>query len=107
MSLAYPLAVYAAVTAHLGERLDFPGDIYHWQRVQLSSSAKLDAYFEEWLVLTDGIEDQRFNATDGTVWAWEMLWPRVADWYGIDYNGPVEGAEYKEIETRYNPPPRG
>lgn len=77
MSLAYPLAVYASVCAHLGERMDFPADINHWQNMQRNSSAMLDAYFEEWLVLTDGTANQKFNATDGTVWAWEMLWPRT------------------------------
>lgn len=107
MSLAYPLAIYASVAAHLHEPLDYPGDITHWQLTQRNSSALLDGYFEEWLVLTKGVENQKFNATDGTVWAWEMMWPRVAGWYGIAHNGPVEGAEYTEIETPYKPGPRG
>ena len=107
MSLAYPLAIYASVSAHLGEPLDFPADIGHWQHVQRNSSAKLDAYFEEWLVLTEGVENQKFNASDGTVWAWEQFWPRIAGWYGMDFKGPKEDAEYHEVETRYKPPPRG
>ena len=107
MSLAFPLAIYASVAAHLREPLVFPADIAHWQATQRNSSAMLDAYFEEWLVLTDGIENQKFNASDGTVWAWEQMWPRVAGWYGIGYNGPSEEAEYHEIQTPYKPPPRG
>ena len=107
MSLAFPLAIYASVSAHLGEPLDFPADISHWQQIHRNSSAKLDAYFEEWLVLTDGVENQKFNASDGTVWSWEQFWPRIAGWYGMESTGPKENVEYHEIETRYKPPPRG
>ena len=109
MSLAVPLAIYASVTAHLGEALEFPGDITQWTATQRSSSSMLDAYFEEWLVLTEGVENQRFNATDGTVWAWEMMWPRVADWYGIKASSPTEDndAEWRTLKTAHEPPPRG
>ena len=53
MNAAYPLAVYAAVCAHLGEPLDFPGSIESWQMTQIASSAMLNAYLEEWSVLTE------------------------------------------------------
>jgi hypothetical protein len=39
MNAAYPLAVYAAVCAHLGEPLDFPSSIESWQMTQIAGSA--------------------------------------------------------------------
>jgi hypothetical protein len=110
MNAAYPLAVYAAVCAHLGEPLDFPGSIESWQMTQIASSAMLNAYLEEWSVLTEKAENQRFNACDSSAFAWEKFWPRVAGWYGIQWKGPMdvgEEAGWTEVKTPYDPPPRG
>ena len=82
-------------------------DIDHWQRLQRNSTSRLNAYFEEWAVLTEGAENQRLNVSDDTVWAWEMMWPRIAGWYGVEWEGPREEAKYQEVETRYKPGPRG
>jgi hypothetical protein len=117
MNAAYPLAVYAAVCAHLRRPLDFPADIASWQMTQVASSATLNAYLAEWSVLTPAAADQRFNTCDASAFAWEKCWPRVAGWYGVAWTGPmcvvdaVEGeaaaAEYTEVRTPYEPPPRG
>ncbi len=107
MNAAYPLAIYAAVCKHLGESLDYPADIESWQMTQVGSSAMLNAYQEEWAVLTEHAKDQKFNTCDNSAFAWEKFWPRVAGWYGIEYQGPKLDAEYKEMRTPYDPPPRG
>ena len=77
---------------------------------QIASSAMLNAYLEEWSVLTEKAENQRFNACDSSAFAWEIFWPRVAGWYGIKWKGPMdvgEEAEWTEVKTPYDPPPRG
>ena len=73
MNAADPLAAYAAVCTHLGEPLDFPGSIESWQMTQIASSAMLNAYLEEWSVLTEKAENQRFNACDSSAFAWEKF----------------------------------
>lgn len=42
MNLAFPLAVYAAVTKELGETLKWPGDSVAFQAVNSMSSAKMN-----------------------------------------------------------------
>ena len=107
MNAAFPLAVYAAVCRKLGEPLDFPSDIDSWQMNQSMSSAMMNAYLEEWAVLTPAAENKNFNACDSSAFAWESFWPRLAGWYGIKWNGPDTTAEYIEKQTPYDPPPRG
>lgn len=108
MNAAYPLAVYAAVCAHSKKALVYPSDLNSWTMTQVASSAMINAYLEEWAVLTENAKDQRFNACDGSPFAWEKTWPRVAAWYGIEYEGPsFDDSAYAERTTPYDPPPRG
>ena len=103
MNLAFPLAVYATVTRHLGAELEFPGDVASWQSYTSMSSSMMNAYQEEWAVLTSEAENQRFNTWDGSAFTWEAFWPRLAGWYGIAWEGPAGGAKHVERETRFNP----
>ncbi len=105
MNLAFPLAVYATVTAHLNATLEFPGDALSWQAYTSMSSSMLNAYQEEWAVLTPAAVDQRLNTCDNSAFTWESFWPRLAAWYGIKWSGPLDPSEttYIERETRFNP----
>lgn len=107
MNAAFPLAVYAAVCKHLGEPLDFPSDLNSWEMSQSMSSSMMNAYLEEWSVLTPGAKNQKFNACDSSAFAWEGFWPKIAGWYGIKFNGPDMKARLNERQTPYEPPPRG
>lgn len=55
-------------------------------------------------------KNESFNATDDYPFAWEMFWPKLAAFYGIQWKGPDDNAsrpEYHEFQTPYTPPPRG
>ncbi|KAJ9616984.1 hypothetical protein H2200_000705 [Cladophialophora chaetospira] len=105
MNAAFPLAVYAAVTAHLHVPLEFPGDAFSWQALTSCSSSMMNAYQEEWAVLTPAAANQRFNTCDDSAFTYESFWPRLAGWYGVEWSGPADPAqaEYVERETRFNP----
>lgn len=103
MNLAFPLAVYATVCRVLHEPLQWPGDASAWQMHSSMSSAMMNAYMEEWAVLTPAAANQRFNACDGGAFTWEGFWPKLAAWYDVDWTGPQDGTEYVETMTLYNP----
>jgi hypothetical protein len=107
MNLAYPLALYASIQAHLKEPFRFPGGLAGWQNPQDQSSAMLNGYLEEWSVLRDQQElGAKYNAVDGSAFTWEAFWPRLAAWYGAEWKGP-ETQGLKSMTTPYDPPPRG
>lgn len=103
MNAAFPLAVYAAVTHKLKQPLEFPGDIVAWQAQQSTSSSMMNAYMEEWAVLLSP-QGQKYNTCDGSAFAWEKCWPRIAGWYGIDWKGPGSEQECEQVfETTFVP----
>ncbi|KAL4797711.1 hypothetical protein BDV19DRAFT_387139 [Aspergillus venezuelensis] len=108
------LAIYASIQAHLGLPLYFPGDYISWDRELCQSSALLNAYFEEWAVLTPGAENEAFNIQDGLGFTWGRFWPELAGWFGIGWcppEGMEEGkegqAKYRVTRSRYAETPRG
>jgi len=110
MNLCFPLAIYAAVRAHRRQPLVFPGDVRAWRNTQFQSSAVLNSYLEEWAVLSDRAENQRFNAVDNSGFSPEAFWPKLAGWYGIEWEAPgVYGDQSALTQVAYGPevPPRG
>lgn len=108
MNLVYPLGVYAAVTKHLGEKLEFPSDLQSWETTHVGSSSMLNAYLEEWAVLNENTKNERFNAADSSPFSWGNFWPKYAGWYGLQYGRPdMDDSVYTKITTPHDPPPRG
>jgi nucleoside-diphosphate-sugar epimerase len=102
------LAIYAAVQAHLKKPLAFPGDYNAWDRECCQSTALLNAYFEEWAVLTDGAANEAFNSQDGLPFTWGRFWAYLAQWYGTSWTPPEEDdANYRVTNSRWKENPRG
>jgi len=100
MCVLLPLGIYAAVCAHLREPLVFPGTAAGWRASQCQSSATLNAYMAEWCVFLseeDGA-GEKFNACDGSAFAWGRVWERLGAWYGVGILGPGdEGWEARRM----------
>ncbi|KAK5137165.1 hypothetical protein LTR08_000670 [Meristemomyces frigidus] len=90
MNALHPLAVYAAVQAHKGEKLEYPGDLAAWLAPGEHSTAMLTGYLSEWAVLEDRCKDQKFNASDTCLLPNNRLWPELARWYGCKGSGGPE-----------------
>jgi hypothetical protein len=100
--------IYAAVQAHLGQSISFPGDYRAWDREQVQSTGLLNAYFEEWLVLTDNTANEAFNIHDGQSFTWGRLWPYLGHWYQVDWSPPEEDdSKYRVAQMPCPKPPRG
>jgi len=100
--------IYAAVQAHLEQPIRFPGDFSAWDREQVQSTAMMNAYFEEWMVLSDKTANQAFNIHDGLSFTWGRLWPNLARWYKVDWTPPeLEEDKYRVMTLPYATTPRG
>ena len=101
-------AVYASVQAHLKQPLQFPGDYVAWDKEQCQSTAMVNAYLEEWAVLTPEAANEAFNAQDGTPFTWGRFWPYLASWYGIPWEPPESKPDkYRTTVSRAVETPRG
>ena len=107
MNVVYPLGVFAAVQAHLGRPIVYPGSLESFTSVQDLSSAMMNGYLEEWAVLTPAARNEAFNACDDSKFTYGKFWPTLARWYGVEYKLPDGDVSYRTIQTPYEPPPRG
>ncbi|KAJ5082886.1 hypothetical protein N7532_011929 [Penicillium argentinense] len=102
------LAIFGAVQSHLGKPLDFPGDYAAWDREFCQSTALLNAYFEEWVTLTENAANEAFNIQDGLSSTCGRFWPYLASWFGTSWNPPEEDpSKYKITTCRHTNTPRG
>ncbi|KIW06944.1 uncharacterized protein PV09_02605 [Verruconis gallopava] len=107
MNVCLPLAIYASVTKHLGWKLEYPSDLNAWECPQSQSSSMLNAYMEEWSVLTPEAKNQKFNAFDDSAFTWGKFWPKLAAVYDVEYTRPNPDDKYIEIPHPYPMAPRG
>ncbi|KAL0254862.1 hypothetical protein SLS55_009386 [Diplodia seriata] len=108
MNLVFPIAAYTAVCKHLGQKLEFPGDLEAWERPLDLSSAMLNGYQAEWAVLDDGTANEAFNAADGSTFAWGQFWPRLAACCGVEWTGPeLDETAYDAMTIPREETPRG
>lgn len=109
MNALHPLAVYAAVKAHQGKTLEFPGNLDAWLGVSEHSTAMLTGYLSEWAVLEDKCANQKFNASDTCPLPNNRLWPELARWYGCkDYGLPeLDESKITVVDPGDKPTPLG
>jgi nucleoside-diphosphate-sugar epimerase len=107
MNVCFPLAVYAAVTKHLGGKLEYPADLAAWDSPQSQSTSMLNAYMAEWSVLTPAAKNEKFNAFDDSAFTWGRFWPKLAKLYGLEYTTPDPEGTFTKLENAYTTPPRG
>lgn len=108
-SLLFPILVYASVQKHLGRPLQYPSDLNAWYAPQSLSSAVLNSHLYEWAVLAPNTANQAFNALDDCAFTWGKFWPRLAEYFHMDWTGPDTSstAEYLEKGMKSEPPPSG
>lgn len=95
MNAFYGLGVYAAVQAHLGRPLEFPGTMAAWLKDHAHSHAHLTGYLSEWAVLNEHCGNEAFNSSDQGSFSYALFWPELAKWFGISKIGRPELDESK------------
>jgi nucleoside-diphosphate-sugar epimerase len=108
MNITYGLALYAAVQAELGLKLEFPGDNDAWYIENHMSYAPLIAYHAEWAALNADAADQVLNHSDGSMFSFGKFWPQLAAAYGLQYSAPEQDEnKFQTVTMPTTPPPRG
>lgn len=101
MNIGSTLAVYASICKETGRKFIWPGSEAQWNGVSDITDAKVLAQQLVWASTTESAKNKAFNITNGDVFRWKWLWKRLADWFGIEYEGfegsirPLE----KELEN--------
>jgi nucleoside-diphosphate-sugar epimerase len=84
MNMGVTLAAYATICREAKRPFLFPGSATQWNSLTDMTDARLLARHLEWAATTPAARDQAFNVVNGDVFRWSWMWPRLAEWFGVD-----------------------
>ncbi|MCS5497850.1 SDR family oxidoreductase [Cnuibacter physcomitrellae] len=87
MNMALTLSVYASICARFGEVFRFPGSSTQWNGITDVTDADLLAEQLAWAATSPAAANQAFNIANGDVFRWRWLWPRIAERFGVEWEG--------------------
>jgi nucleoside-diphosphate-sugar epimerase len=88
MNMATVIAVYAALCKEMKLPLRFPGSIAAYRAVMEMTDAELLAKAIVWAGESDSCDGHAFNITNGDFNRWENIWPRLAEFFKMEYAPP-------------------
>lgn len=89
MNLATAIAVYATMCKKLDVPMRFPGKPGAFGSLLEMTDASLLAEATVWAATTPDCANQAFNITNGDLFRWNDMWPRIADLFGLDTATPL------------------
>jgi nucleoside-diphosphate-sugar epimerase len=102
LNLLNALALYAAITKHLGLPLRFPGKPGAFTAIYQMTDASLLARAMVWAATTPRCANEAFNLTNGDFIRWCNVWPVIAAFFGMDV-GPVQHFDLVQIMADKEP----
>ncbi len=84
MNLALALAVYGTLCRELGLPFSHPGPAANFHALYQLTDSTLLAKAMVWMATEPRCANQAFNVTNGDLIRWENLWPRLAQFFGVE-----------------------
>lgn len=89
MNLTMAIAIYASMSKELGLPLRFPGRPGAYDTLLEMTDAGLLAKATVWAATTPAAANQAFNITNGDLFRWNDLWPKLARSFGLGVAAPL------------------
>jgi nucleoside-diphosphate-sugar epimerase len=84
MNMGVTLALYATVARETGRPFIFPGSPVQWDGLTDVTDARILAKHMEWAATSPAGRNEAFNVTNGDIFRWRWLWPKLAADFGIE-----------------------
>lgn len=88
MNLMTGIACYAAISKELGLPLRWPGNAGFYDRLYQLIDVDLLAEAMVWAATTPAAANEAFNITNGDLFRWRQLWPRIAEFLEMEIADP-------------------
>ncbi len=101
MNLGNLIGAYGALCKRHGVAMKFPGSPAAYEVLVNASDADIVAKAVEWSFNSDAARNSAFNITNGDVFRWKHVWPRIADFFGLqaDEPQPIELAGAMKVQS--------
>jgi nucleoside-diphosphate-sugar epimerase len=90
MNLAMVIAVYASMSKELGIPLRFPGRPGAYTSLIEMTDADLLAKATVWAATNAESRNQAYNITNGDMFRWSLMWPKIAAFFDLEVAPPLE-----------------
>jgi nucleoside-diphosphate-sugar epimerase len=101
MNMGQTLAVYASLCRESGESFIFPGSHEQWNALTDVTDARMLAQQLAWAATTPAALGKAYNISNGDLFRWRWLWPQIAAYFGVEWQGPPAGRTLP-LEPRMN-----
>ncbi|WP_349902256.1 SDR family oxidoreductase [Parafrigoribacterium humi] len=98
MNMALTLAVYATICKELGKPFIFPGSEMQWNGLTDVTDADLMSEQMIWAATDANARNESFNTANGDVFRWRWLWPQLAEFFGVEWEGFVDQPRTLEVQ---------
>ena len=102
MNLTTVIAVYAVICRELGLPLSHPGKPLNYRILYQATDSALVARAMAWMATTPQCANQAFNITGGDLFRWENLWPKIAEFFGVEV-GPQKHINLQQFMADKGP----
>jgi nucleoside-diphosphate-sugar epimerase len=89
VNLVNTVAVYGSVCKAMGMPMYFPGGPSAYEALMQHTDARLLARGSIWSALEDHDDNVIYNITNGDLFRWSNVWPRIADYFGVPAGRPM------------------
>jgi nucleoside-diphosphate-sugar epimerase len=89
MNMANLLAVYATLCRELNVPFRFPGSDKAYHVLVNVTDAEILAKGMEFVALNQSCYQQIYNITNGDIFRWEQIWPKIAAYFNVSIDSPI------------------
>lgn len=90
MNLALVIAMYASISNELNIPLRFPGKPGAYDKLMEMTDAGLLAKATVWAATNKKCANQAFNITNGDLFRWNDMWPKIASYFKMEVAHPLQ-----------------
>ena len=96
MNMTTVIAVYAVICKELGLPLSHPGKPANYRTLYQVTDSALIARAMVWMATSPQCANQAFNITNGDLFRWEHLWPKIAQFFDMEI-GPQRNINLQQF----------
>jgi hypothetical protein len=87
MNMGTTLGAFASICKETGRPFRYPGSAAQWNGLTDVTDARLLGEQVVWASTEDCAKNDAYNTANGDVFRWNWMWPRIADWFGVEWIG--------------------
>lgn len=90
MNMVLTLSTYANICKETGKKFVFPGSKEQWNFITDVTDSDLLGEQMIWAATDPHGANEAFNIVNGDTFRWRWLWPQIAEYFGLEWEGFVD-----------------